>query len=241
MAEQSAPTLAQKLSAEFLGTFILVFTVIGAALFAAGFGNGEGGFNVGFLGVALALGFGVLASAYAFGGISGGHFNPAVTVGLATAGRFAWSGVLPYVVAQALGAVAGAAVLWTLKGFDGSAFVGASTGYGELSPAGFDLGSAFLIETVATAVFVLIILGVTGARGAGNLAPIAIGLTLSALAIVAIPVSNASFNPARSLGTAVFAGGAAMEQLWLSVAAPVLGAVIAALVTRLVLEPARKG
>lgn len=240
MTEQSAPTTVQKLAAEFLGTFVLVFGVIGAALFAAGFGGGNGGLNVGFLGVAIALGLSVMASAYAFGGISGGHFNPAVTVGLAAAGRFGWAGVLPYVVAQALGATVAAVVLWTIKGFDAAAFLGASTGYGALSPSGAPLASVFVAETAATAVFVLIILGVTGARGAGNLAPIAIGLTLTVLAIVAIPVSNASFNPARSLATALFGGGVALEQLWVSIVAPVLGGLIAAVITRFVLEPARK-
>ena len=236
---ESTPSTVQKLAAEFFGTFVLVFSVIGAALFAAGFAAGEGGLNVGFLGVAIALGFSVMAAAYAFGPISGGHYNPAVSIGLAASGRFGWGEVLPYVLAQVLGGVAAAAVLWVIVGFDNAAFLGASTGYGELSPAGFEMGSAFVVEVVATALFVLIILGVTGARGAGNLAPIAIGLTLTFLAIGAIPVSNASFNPARSLATAVFAGGVAIEQLWLSIVAPIVGALIAALISRLVLEPAK--
>ncbi|MFM6975187.1 MAG: aquaporin [Agromyces sp.] len=239
MTEQSAPTSAQRLTAELLGTFILVFGVIGAALFSAGFKAGDGGLNVGFLGVALALGASVLAAAYAFGPLSGGHFNPAVTIGLAVAGRFRWADVLPYLAAQVIGAVVASGVLWAANGFDTTLFLGASTGYGELSPGGFGVGAAFLVEVVATAVFVLIILGVTGSRGAGQMAPLAIGLTLTALAIVAIPVSNASFNPARSLGTAVFAGGIALEQLWLSVVAPIIGAVIAALISRLVIEPTR--
>lgn len=240
---QSAPSTLQKLAAEFLGTFVLVFGVIGTALFAAGFAagflDGKANLNVGFLGVAIALGLSVLVAAYAFGPISGGHYNPAVSIGLAVAGRFSWSQVLPYIVAQAVGATAAAGVLWTILGFNNDAFLGASTGYGVLSPGGYEIGSVFLVETVATAVFVLIILGVTGSRGAGNLAPIAIGFTLTAIALVAIPVSNASFNPARSLATALFGGGVALEQLWLSVVAPILGAIIAALISRLIIEPAK--
>lgn len=239
LVTQSTPTTTQKLVAEFLGTFVLVFGVIGTAIFAAGFRQGQGGFNVGFAGVAIALGLSVLAAAYAFGGISGGHYNPAVSIGLAVAGRFSWGEVLPYIVAQVIGGTAAATVLWSILGFDGSYFMGASTGFGPLSPGGFNLGAVFLIETVATAVFVLIILGVTGSRGPGNLAPIAIGFTLTALALVAIPVSNASFNPARSFATAIFAGGDAITQLWVSVAAPILGAVIAALISRNIIEPAK--
>lgn len=235
---QSTPTTTQKLVAEFLGTFVLVFGVIGTAIFAAGFAGGKGGFSVGFAGVAIALGLSVLAAAYAFGGISGGHYNPAVSIGLAVAGRFSWGEVLPYIVAQVIGGTAAAAVLWSILGFDGRYFVGASTGYDVLSPGGFGLGPVFLIETIATAVFVLIILGVTGKRGPGNLAPIAIGFTLTALALVAIPVSNASFNPARSFATAIFAGGDAITQLWVSVAAPILGAIIAAVISRYIIEPA---
>ncbi|MFM6973912.1 MAG: aquaporin, partial [Agromyces sp.] len=161
MTEPTTPTSVQKLLAEFFGTFVLVFGVIGAALFAAGFNGGDGGLNVGFLGVAIALGLSVIAAAYAFGPISGGHYNPAVSIGLAVAGRFSWGEVLPYIVAQFAGATASATVLWTIVGFDNSAFMGASTGYGELSPGGYTMASAFVAEVVATAVFLLIILGVT--------------------------------------------------------------------------------
>lgn len=231
----TAATSLQKWAAEFFGTFILVFFVIGAALFSAGFASGSNGLNVGFLGVAIALGVSVIASAYAFGGISGGHFNPAVSLGLALAGRFAWRELAGYWIAQLLGAVAASSVL-ALVAPSSSVFAGASTGYDALSPGHFSLGAAFLTETVATMVFVLLIVNLTGSRGAGAFAPLAIGLTLTGLALVAIPVSNASFNPARSVATAIYAGPDALGQLWLSIIAPLSGAVIAAILNR-VLEP----
>ena len=240
----AAPSTMQKLIAELLGTFVLVFGVIGTALYSAGFAGGEGNLNVGFLGVALALGLSVLVSAYAFGAVSGGHFNPAVSVGLAVAGRFAWRELPAYVGAQFVGAIlAASALLAILSGgplFDALAFRSVSTGYDALSPAGFGLGSFLLVEVIATAVFVFVILGVTSARAAAGFAPLAIGLTLTALALVAIPVSNASFNPARSIATAVFGGGEALSQVWASIVGPIAGAALAALVYRSVFErPAR--
>lgn len=235
-----APSTAQKLTAEFLGTFILVFGVIGTVVFAAGFGGGEGGLNVGFLGVALALGLSVVVGAYAFGPVSGGHFNPAVSFGLAVAGKFAWKEVGPYIAVQILGGILATTVLLGVLSvgpkFDIVIFTGASTGYDELSPGGFGLGSVFLIETVTTAVFLFVILGVTSARAAVGFAPLAIGLTLTLLALIAIPVSNASFNPARSIATALYGGGIAWTQLWVSIVAPILGAVIAGLVYKLVFD-----
>lgn len=237
MAEPAnTPSLLQKIVAEFLGTFVLVFAVVGTAVFAAGFQSGDGGLGVGFLGVSIALGLGVVVSAYAFGPISGGHFNPAVTIGLVLAGREKAAVILPYVLAQLVGGVAASSVLLAVAGTTG-VFAGASTGYGELSPSGAGLGPVFLVEVVATAVFLFVILGVTGRRGAGAFAPLAIGLTLTVIALVAIPVSNGSFNPARSLATAIYGGPVALAQLWVSIAAPVLGAAIAALVSRFVLEP----
>jgi len=227
----AVPSTTQKLTAELIGTFILVFGVIGTAIFAAGFDAGEGGLNVGFLGVAIALGLAVVVGAYSFGPVSGGHFNPAVTLGLATAGRFAWNEVLGYVVAQLAGGILATtsllAVLSTGPVFDVLVFRGASTGYGELSPGGFGLLSVFLIEMLATAVFLFVILGVTSVRAAAGFAPLAIGLALTVLALVAIPVSNASFNPARSIATAVYGGSEALTQVWVSIVAPILGAVIA--------------
>jgi aquaporin Z len=236
----AVPTIVQKLAAELLGTFVLVFGVIGTALYAAGFAGGEGNLNVGFLGVAFALGLSVLVSAYAFGAISGGHFNPAVSVGLAVAGRFAWKELPGYVGAQLVGAIAAAAALLAILSggplFDALAFRSVSTGYDELSPGGFGLGSFLLVEVIATAVFVFVILGVTSARAAAGFAPLAIGLTLTALALVAIPVSNASFNPARSIATAIFGGGEALGQVWASILAPIAGAALAAVVYRAVFE-----
>ena len=236
----AAPSTVQKLTAEVLGTFVLVFGVIGTALYAAGFAGGEGNLNVGFLGVALALGLAVLVSAYAFGAISGGHFNPAVSVGLAVAGRFAWRELAGYVGAQLGGGILAAAALLAILSngplFDALAFRSVSTGYDALSPAGFGLGSFMVVEVVATAILVFVILGVTSARAAAGFAPLAIGLTLTMLALVAIPVSNASFNPARSIATALFGGGEALGQVWASIVAPIAGAVIAALVYRAVFE-----
>ncbi|GAA1943523.1 aquaporin [Agromyces allii] len=240
-----APSTAQKLTAEVLGTFILVFGVIGTAIFAAGFAAGEGGLNVGFLGVAFALGLSVLVAAYAFGPISGGHFNPAVSIGLAVAGRFAWREVGPYIAAQLVGGIlASTALLGILSTgpvFDIAVFRGASTGYDVLSPGGYGLLSVFLVETIATAVFLFVILGVTSAgRAAANFAPIAIGLTLTAIALVAIPVSNASFNPARSIATAIYGGTDAIGQVWLSIVAPILGAIIAGAIYKAVFDRAAK-
>ena len=234
------PSTVQKLTAELIGTFILVFGVIGTAIFAAGFAGGEGGLNVGFLGVALALGLSVLVGAYSFGPISGGHFNPAVTLGLAVGGRFAWREVGGYIGAQLVGGILASTlllgVLSTGPLFDIVVFQGVSTGYDELSPGGFGLLSVFLIETIATAVFLFVILGVTSVRAAAGFAPLAIGLTLTALALVAIPVSNASFNPARSIATAIYGGTEALLQLWVSVVAPILGAVIAGAIYKVVFD-----
>ena len=240
-----APSTGQKLTAEVLGTFILVFGVIGTAIFAAGFAAGDGGLNVGFLGVALALGLSVVVGAYAFGPVSGGHFNPAVTLGLAVAGRFAWREVVGYVAAQLIGGILATTallgVLATGPVFDIAVFQGASTGYGVLSPGGYGLLSVFLVEVIATAVFLFVILGVTSAgRSASNFAPLAIGLTLTVAALVAIPVSNASFNPARSIATAIYGGTEAISQVWLSIVAPILGAIIAGLIYKLVFDRAAK-
>ena len=236
----AVPSTVQKLTAELIGTFILVFGVIGTAIFAAGFAGGEGGLNVGFLGVALALGLSVLVAAYSFGPVSGGHFNPAVTLGLAVGGRFAWREVGGYIAAQLVGGILASTlllgVLSTGPLFDIVVFQGASTGYDELSPGGFGLLSVFLIETIATAVFLFVILGVTSVRAAAGFAPLAIGLTLTALALVAIPVSNASFNPARSIATAIYGGTEALLQLWVSIVAPILGAVIAGAIYKVVFD-----
>jgi aquaporin Z len=232
-----APTPAStalRFAAEFAGTFLLVLGVIGAAVFGASFDAGDGGLNIGFLGVALALGLTVLGGAYAWGPVSGGHFNPAVTLGLAVARRFEWRLVGGYIVAQILGGAAASSLIAAVASGGPDSFLSralaggfASTGWGVLSPGGFSLGSAFLIEATTTAVFVGVILGVTGPRGNQVTAPLAIGLSLTLMALVAIPVSNGSFNPARSIATAIYGGEVAIEQLWMSLVAPTLGAVIA--------------
>ncbi|GAA1840934.1 aquaporin [Agromyces salentinus] len=236
-----APSTAKRFTAELLGTFILVFGVVGTAIFAAGFDGGEGGLNVGFLGVSLALGLSVVVGAYAFGAISGGHFNPAVTLGLAVGGRFAWNEVGVYILAQVIGGIlASTALLGILSGgplFDLAVFQGASTGYGVLSPGGYGLVSVFLVETIATAVFLFVIMGVTTAgRTAANFAPLAIGLTLTVIALVAIPISNGSFNPARSIATAIYGGPDALGQVWLSILAPIIGAIIAGAIFKAVFD-----
>ncbi|UOQ89793.1 aquaporin [Agromyces endophyticus] len=223
----AGPSTGQKLTAELLGTFILVFGVIGAAIFSSA--------GTGLLGVAFALGLAVLVGIYAFGPISGGHFNPAVTLGLAIAGRFAWKDTLGYIVAQIVGGILGSVVLLGILStgpkFDMAIFQSVSTGYDELSPGGFGLVSFLIAEIVATAVFLFVILGVTSAgRAASNLAPLAIGLTLTVLVLVAGNVSNGSFNPARSIATAIFGGPVALSQLWASIVAPIVGALLAGVI-----------
>lgn len=239
----ASPSTGARLAAEAVGTFVLVFGVIGTALFSAGFNHGQGGLNVGFLGVALSLGISVLVSAYAFGPVSGGHFNPAVTVGLAVAGRFSWKYVGGYIVAQIIGGAIATSALFVIAAgapgdFLASAQKGgfASTGWGELSPGGFSLVSALLVEIITTAVFVWVILGVTSSRAADGFAPLAIGLTLTVIALIAIPVSNASFNPARSIATSIFGGPTALSQLWLSIVAPIVGALIAGFTFKILFE-----
>ncbi|THG35704.1 aquaporin Z [Glaciibacter flavus] len=241
---EASPTRYARWAAEVAGTFVLVFGVIGTAIFAAGFAAGKGGFNVGFLGVALALGLSVLVSAYAFGPISGGHFNPAVTIGLATAGRFDWKDVIGYVVAQLVGGILASTLLLAIlagsKAFSVLWFRGASTGWGVLSPGGYSLLSVLLIEVIATAILVYVILGVTSSRGAVGFAPLAIGFTLTLLALIAIPVSNGSFNPARSIATAIYGGPDAISQVWLTIIAPIVGALIAGSTFRFLFDRTNK-
>lgn len=231
------PAVSSRLLAEAAGTFVLVFGVVGAALLAAAFDDGRGGLNVGFLGVAFALGLSVVVGAFAFANVSGAHFNPAVTIGLAVAGRFPWRLVGWYVIAQLSGGLLASTLVAAVAAGGPGDFLGrarasgfASTGWGELSPGHFSFLSAALIEVAATCVFVWVVLGVTspGAPTAPTaLAPLAIGLTLTLVALVAIPVSNGSFNPARSFATALWGGGVAIEQLWMSLAAPTVGALVA--------------
>jgi aquaporin Z len=223
-------TLTKRLAAEFLGTFWLAFGGCGSAVLAANFGGDGNPLGIGFLGVALAFGLTVLTGAFAFGHISGGHFNPAVSLGLWAGGRFSAKDLLPYIVVQVLGAIAAGFILLQVAkgggGFSidpGAAGTFATNGYGVLSPGGYSLGSAFLIEVVLTAFFLLVIMGATHGRAAAGFAPIAIGLALTLIHLISIPVTNTSVNPARSTGVALFAGSGAIGQLWLFWLAPLIG------------------
>ena len=226
--------MSRRVIAEFFGTFLLVFGGCGAAVLAAAYPN----LGIGFLGVAFAFGLTVLTMAYAVGHISGGHFNPAVTLGLWSAGRCANKHVIPYIVAQVVAAIVAAAVLWAIAsgkpGWVPGGF--ASNGYGDLSPGKYSLGSCFLTEVVMTFFFLFIIIGTTSKGAATGFAGIPIGLALTLIHLVSIPVTNTSVNPARSTGPALFAGGPYIGQLWLFWVAPIIGAVIAGLLTRWMYE-----
>src|SRR3954449_5658152 len=226
--------MSRRVVAEFFGTFWLVLGGCGAAVLAAGFPN----LGIGFLGVAFAFGLTVLTMAYAVGHISGGHFNPAVTLGLWSAGRCASKHVLPYIVAQLIGAIIAAVVLWVIAsgkpGWVAGGF--AANGYGELSPGKYGLGSCFVTEIVMTFFFLFIIIGTTSKGAAAGFAGIPIGLALTLIHLVSIPVTNTSVNPARSTGPALFAGGAYIGQLWLFWIGPIIGAVIAGLLARWMYE-----
>jgi aquaporin Z len=231
--------MASKLSSEFLGTFWLVLGGFGSAVLAAAFPA----LGIGFVGVSLAFGLTVLTGAYALGPISGGHFNPAVTVGLWAGGRFQGRDVLGYVVAQVLGAVAGAGVLYLIAsgkpGFDLSGGF-ASNGYGEHSPGGYSLTAALVTEIVMTFMFLVVILGATHRRAPVGFAGLAIGLALTLIHLISIPVTNTSVNPARSTGPALFVGGWAVAQLWLFWLAPIVGALGAGALYRGLFEGIRE-
>ena len=225
----------RKLSAEFIGTFWIVFAGCGSAVLAAGFPE----VGIGFVGVSLAFGLSVVTMAYAVGSISGGHFNPAVTLGLVLAGRADVREMVPYWVAQLLGGVVGAGILYVIAsgvvGFLPGGF--ASNGYDALSPGGYNLVSALLIEVVLTAVFLVVILGATSASAPAGFAPLAIGLSLTLIHLISIPVTNASVNPARSTAAAIFAQNGAIGQLWLFWVAPLVGAALGAVIWRSILSP----
>ncbi|MGR3712243.1 MAG: aquaporin Z [Shimia sp.] len=217
--------MLKKLSAEFIGTFWLVFGGCGSAVLAAGVAD----VGIGWLGVSLAFGLTVLTMAYAVGHISGGHFNPAVSLGLMVAGKFDAKDLIPYWLAQVAGAlVAGLALYMVVSGGPDFTGVGgfASNGYGEASPGGYSMTSALIIEVVLTAAFLFVILGATSSGAPAGFAPIAIGLGLTLIHLISIPVTNTSVNPARSTGVALFADGPAMAQLWLFWVAPLLGGAI---------------
>ncbi len=226
--------MIKRISAEAFGTFWLVFGGCGSAVLAAGIPE----LGIGYAGVALAFGLTVLTMAYTVGHISGGHFNPAVSLGLAVAGRFDYKDVLPYWVAQVIGGALGAAVLFIIAsgtaGFAAGGF--ASNGYDALSPHGYSLVSVLIIEVVLTAFFLLIILGSTSAKAPAGFAPIAIGLGLTLIHLISIPVSNTSVNPARSIAAAIFADNGALGQVWLFILAPLAGAALGAIIWKTLLD-----
>jgi len=224
------------LVAEIVGTFWLVFGGCGSAVLAAAFPE----LGIGFVGVAFAFGLTVLTMAYAVGHISGGHFNPAVTLGLTAAGRFPAKDLVPYIIAQVVGAIIAGGVLYLIAsgkpGFDAAASGFASNGYGEHSPGGYSLQSAILVEFVLTAFFILIIAGTTHKLAPTGFAPLAIGLALTLIHLISIPVTNTSVNPARSTGTALFQGGWAIQQLWVFWLVPLVGGVVGGLIHRALFE-----
>ncbi|HYB39894.1 MAG TPA: aquaporin Z [Mycobacterium sp.] len=226
----SAPTMFQRLAAEMIGTFWLVLGGCGSAVFAAKFPSDGIPVNIGFLGVALAFGLTVLTGVYAFGAISGGHFNPAVTLGAALARRIEWKALLGYWVVQVIGGLIAALVIYFVaKGKAGFTATGhmAANGFGEHSPGGYSLGAVILAEIVLTAMFLFVILGSTDDRAPKGFAGLAIGLTLTLIHLVAIPISNTSVNPARSTAVAFFNGNGAPGQLWVFWLAPLVGGAIA--------------
>jgi aquaporin Z len=231
--------MMKKLAAEFLGTFWLVLGGCGSAVLAATFPE----VGIGLTGVSLAFGLTVLTGAYALGPISGGHFNPAVSLGLWAGGRFPASQLLPYIVAQVIGAVVAAGVLYMIasgkQGFDVSAGF-ASNGYGEHSPGKYGFGAALVTELVMTFMFLIVILGATHQRAPVGFAGLAIGLALTLIHLISIPVTNTSVNPARSTGPALFVGGWALSQLWLFWVAPIVGALAAGWVSRSVFDSAEE-
>ena len=226
--------MSRRVAAEFFGTFGLVFGGCGSAVLAAGFPN----LGIGFLGVSFAFGLTVLTMAYAVGHLSGGHFNPAVTLGLWAAGRCENKHVLPYIIAQVIGAILAAGALWIIASGKPDWVAGgfASNGYGDLSPGKYGLPACLVTEVLATFFFLFIIIGTTSRGAASGFAGIPIGLALTLIHLVTIPVTNTSVNPARSTGPAIFAGGDYVTQLWLFWLAPIVGAVIAGLLTRWLYE-----
>jgi aquaporin Z len=227
--------MLKRLGAEAVGTFWLVFGGCGSAVLAAAFPD----LGIGFAGVALAFGLTVLTMAYAVGPISGGHFNPAVSLGLAIGGRFAWAEVIPYWIAQIVGGLIAATILYVIASGKADWVPGgfASNGYGDLSPGKYGLASAMLIEVVLTAGFLIVILGSTAPRAPAGFAPIAIGLALTLIHLISIPVTNTSVNPARSTAVAFFAQTGAVGQLWLFWLAPLAGAAIGAALWTTLLAP----
>jgi len=225
--------MTKRLAAELLGTFWLVLGGCGSAVLAANFGGDSNPLGIGLLGVSLAFGLTVLTAAYAFGHVSGAHFNPAVSLGLWAGGRFPARDLLPYIVAQVLGAALAGFVLWQIASGqadfmvdNNSAGAFASNGFDDWSPGGYSMAAALVCEIVLTAMFLVVIMGATHSRAPAGFAPIAIGLALTLIHLVSIPVTNTSVNPARSTGVAIFVGGTPLAQLWLFWVAPIVGGVL---------------
>lgn len=240
---QAAPHTTAKLAAEFFGTFLLVLGGVGTAVFSASFPDSANPLGVGFLGVAIAFGLTVLVGVYAVGHISGGHFNPAVTLGVVLAGRMPWKDVPGYWICQLVGGALASTVIYAIAAGGADGFLDkavesgfASNGYDELSPGGFNLISVIVAEVVLTAVFLYVILGATSGRGPEGFAGIAIGLTLTLIHLISIPISNTSVNPARSLAAAIYGGPEALGQVWVFFVAPLLGALIAGLTYKVFFE-----
>lgn len=247
---ETPPTSSRttKLIAEALGTFVIVFAGIGTALFAADFGIGAAGtsLGVGFVGVALAFGLALLAASYTWGPISGGHFNPAVTVGLAAAGKFPWKSVPTYLIAQFIGGVVGTTMLvliglfgpngWLAAAQDGGFF---SNGYESFSPGGFGMGAAIIAETLFAGIFVIVILGVTHPTRGTKLSGLVIALTFVVIYLATIPLDNASVNPARSLASAIYGGPDSLLQVWVFLIFPTLGGLLAGYAHRALFESTR--
>ncbi|MDH1500219.1 aquaporin Z [Comamonas terrigena] len=224
----------KKWSAEFIGTLWLTLGGCGSAVLAAAFPE----VGIGLAGVALAFGLTVVTGAYALGPISGGHFNPAVSVGLAVGGRFSWGELPGYVISQVLGAIMGGGILYVIATGKAGAAIGgfATNGYGEHSPGGYNLTAAIVTEVVMTAIFLIVILGATAKRAAAGFAGLAIGLCLTLIHLISIPVTNTSVNPARSTGVAVFGPDIAVSQLWLFWVAPIVGAIVGAVIYKALLS-----
>lgn len=247
VAEISAPTSATKLVAEALGTFLLVFGGVGTALFASNHFTAPGESSAVYLSVALAFGLTVVVGAYAFGPLSGGHFNPAVTVGVAAAGRIPWRDVPGYIIAQVVGGAVASTVLVLIGMFGPDGWLTtaqdagfASNGWGEHSPAGFGMWAAIIIEVVLTAIFLFVILGTTHPDRGTPFAGLAIGLTLALIHLISIPVDNTSVNPARSIAAAIYGGVGPLSQLWVFLVFPVVGALIAGLSYRALFDTTRR-
>ncbi|WP_406249633.1 aquaporin Z [Microbacterium sp. M] len=243
----AVPTLGAKLAAEGFGTFLLVFGGVGTALFASNLYTEPAPNAAVYSAVALAFGLTVVVGAYAFGPISGGHFNPAVTLGAAAAGRIGWKDVLPYIVAQVVGGAVASTLLFLIGQFGpdgwltGAQNAGfASNGFDELSPGGFGLGSAIIAEVILTAIFLFVILGTTHSKRGTPFAGLAIGLTLTLIHLISIPVDNTSVNPARSIAAAIYGGVGPLSQLWVFLVFPIVGALIAGFAYKALFDSTKK-